>query len=64
MVCSTEGEYVVVDGTKSRNGQGKHVNGKETYVGQWQTDSMHGEGEAITTNRKTQAITLIAGLLY
>ncbi|CAM9731936.1 unnamed protein product, partial [Laminaria digitata] len=40
-----EGDYIVVEGMKRRHGFGKHVDGKEKYVGQWQNDSMHGEGE-------------------
>ena len=32
---------------KRRHGFGKHVDGKEKYVGQWQNDSMHGEGDPI-----------------
>lgn len=37
----------MVGGIKKRHGTGKHVDGKEKYVGQWQNDSMHGEGDRI-----------------
>lgn len=40
----TEGEYMVLDGVMVRHGKGTHVDGRETYIGQWQHDAMHGEG--------------------
>lgn len=35
----------MIDGVKRRHGLGTHANGKEKYVGDWQHDSMHGQGE-------------------
>lgn len=40
-----EGEYMVVDGVKVRHGTGRHIDGKEIYMGQWENDAMHGEGK-------------------
>ncbi|CAN0234195.1 unnamed protein product [Ectocarpus sp. 12 AP-2014] len=42
-----EGQYIVIDGVKKRNGFGTHTNGKDKYIGEWQLDSMHGQGEMI-----------------
>lgn len=35
---------MVVDGVKVRHGDGRHADGKEVYLGQWQNDAMHGQG--------------------
>lgn len=35
----------MIDAVKRRHGLGTHANGKEKYVGEWQHDSMHGEGD-------------------
>lgn len=40
-----EGQYIMIDAVKRRHGLGTHANGKEKYVGEWQHDSMHGEGD-------------------
>lgn len=44
MFLFAEGQYMVIDGVKIRHGLGTHANGKEKYVGEWQHDSMHGQG--------------------
>lgn len=41
----SEGQYIVIDGVKKRNGFGTHTNGKDKYIGEWQLDSMHGQGK-------------------
>lgn len=41
----TEGQYIVMDGVKRRHGHGTHASGNEKYIGEWQYDSMHGQGD-------------------
>eukprot|EP01039_Chlorochromonas_danica_P007365 gene7365-8147_t len=42
-----EGEYEESNGVKVRHGHGKMTVGPESYDGQWEKDSMHGEGEYV-----------------
>lgn len=44
VIFLAEGQYIVIDGVKKRNGFGTHTNGKDKYIGEWQHDSMHGQG--------------------
>ncbi len=39
------GEWKVVNGLKQRCGTGTWISGPEKYVGQWDNDSMNGQGE-------------------
>ncbi len=40
-----EGEWLMVNNVKVREGKGKMVDGEEVYKGDWKGDAMHGEGE-------------------
>lgn len=46
-LCLAEGEYMVVDGAVVRHGNGKQVDGKDTYAGEWHYDAMHGKGNML-----------------
>lgn len=39
------GEWMEVDGVKTRQGKGVHTIGPEKYIGNWEKDKMSGEGE-------------------
>lgn len=36
--------WKVVNGVKHRHGTGRHIDGPETYEGEWVDDMMHGKG--------------------
>uniref|UniRef100_A0A7S2V7Z2 MORN repeat-containing protein 5 n=1 Tax=Fibrocapsa japonica TaxID=94617 RepID=A0A7S2V7Z2_9STRA len=40
-----DGEWINNGGKKMRHGQGKFVDGPESYEGHWAHDSMHGQGK-------------------